>query len=384
MNLRLLAPVLLSSQLWATVLSDTRIVGGEEADADQFAYAVSLQAPQGLFWGWGGHSHYCGGSLIGRDVVLSAAHCGPAKTSHKAVVGRSNLDTNEGQSISVRSSISHPDYNDYTNDMDLMLVFLQQPADKQYIKLNSDASSPASGAPVTVAGWGTTREGGSLSNVLMAVEKNTMSNQECAASNDGRQSYRGQITDGMMCASDYGEDSCQGDSGGPLVQEGGDGSTHVQVGVVSWGYGCADPDFPGVYARVSKFYDWIREEVCNRSSYPPAEFQCGNDDSTVITGSTGFSESEPAPSSNTQCTNTPNWVDEWGDSCSWYQTNDQQGCPNYGGYGGAQGLAKDNCCYCGGTTPAAPVPSPAEPVAETSTGGWGFSEFTCSYFNLWC
>ena len=73
MNLRLLAPILLSSQLWATVLSDIRIVGGEEADADQFSYAVSLQAPQGLFWGWGGHSHYCGGSLIGRDVVLSAA-----------------------------------------------------------------------------------------------------------------------------------------------------------------------------------------------------------------------------------------------------------------------------------------------------------------------
>ncbi len=80
----------------------------------------------------------------------------------------------------------------------------------------------------------------------------------------------------MICANDSGEDSCQGDSGGPLVMKGSDGSADVQVGVVSWGVGCAHKDFPGVYALVLSAYDWIREEVCRSSSYPPAKFDCDN------------------------------------------------------------------------------------------------------------
>jgi secreted trypsin-like serine protease len=57
-----------------------------------------------------------------------------------------------------------------------------------------------------------------------------------------------------------GIDSCQGDSGGPIVIRGN--NEHVQVGVVSWGSGCADKDFPGVYSKVGSAYDWIKEVVC--------------------------------------------------------------------------------------------------------------------------
>lgn len=378
MKLYLVAPVFLNSQLWISTSGDTRIVGGKEAQIGQFPYAVSLQEPQG--W-WGRDSHYCGGSLIGRDVVLSAAHCGPALTSHKAVVGRHNLNTNQGQSISVASSFLHPFYNDKTTNNDIMLVFLEEPADEdiQFVTLNADISSPAIDASVTVAGWGTTSQGGSLSNVLLAVEKDAMSNEKCSGSTNGYDSYKGQISSGMLCASDYGEDSCQGDSGGPLVIQPTDGSSHVQVGVVSWGIGCADPDFPGVYARVSKYYDWIREEVCLKSSYPPAYFQC---DSIEIPESTGFGASGSQPTVPTQtpeeCTDTINWKDDWGDGCSWYEMNDEPGCPTSGGYGGGQGLAKDNCCYCDGKTPSAPITGPAE------TDGWGVSNFMCSYFSILC
>lgn len=162
------------------------------------------------------------------------------------------------------SSVSHPDYDDSKTDNDFMLVFLEVPTkinNLQFVKLNSDVTSPTSGDPVTVVGWGTTSQGGPLSDVLLAVELNAMSNGRCSASTFGSESYWGQITDNMLCAADDGEDSCQGDSGGPLVVESSDGSADVQVGVVSWGYGCAHPEFAGVYSRVSSAYEWIKKEV---------------------------------------------------------------------------------------------------------------------------
>ena len=83
------------------------------------------------------------------------------------------------------------------------------------------------------------------------------------------------VTENMMCAEENGraEDACQGDSGGPLIMHTDSGD--YQVGVVSWGIGCAHDDFPGVYARVSSQYNWIRDEVCKRSSAPPSYLQCG-------------------------------------------------------------------------------------------------------------
>ena len=80
----------------------------------------------------------------------------------------------------------------------------------------------------------------------------------------------------MLCAADEGQDSCGGDSGGPLVIQGskGDGADDVVVGVVSWGIGCGLPEFPGVYTRISQFYDWIKDGVCSQSSNPPSDFSC--------------------------------------------------------------------------------------------------------------
>lgn len=116
-----------------------------------------------------------------------------------------------------------------------------------------------------------------LANILQEVEVNVISNSECEKSKGSiggyYDSYEGQITSNMSCAKDARQDACQGDSGGPLVVRGsaGDGSDDVQVGVVSWGIGCASASFPGVYSRVSSVYKWIRDEVCNRSAAPPAE-----------------------------------------------------------------------------------------------------------------
>eukprot|EP00804_Cyclotella_cryptica_P000300 CCRYP_010233-RA/>CCRYP_010233-RA protein AED:0.20 eAED:0.20 QI:1126/1/1/1/1/1/5/120/1388 len=83
------------------------------------------------------------------------------------------------------------------------------------------------------------------------------------------------LKDDMMCASGQGErDSCQGDSGGPLIWEKKNNDGDLQVGIVSWGIGCADPKYPGVYTRVSSHYGWIRTQICQLSRYPPSIYNC--------------------------------------------------------------------------------------------------------------
>jgi len=145
------------------------------------------------------------------------------------------------------------------------------------VKLNQQSATPAKGEKVTVVGWGVKDASGSggVSDQLMQVSVNVISNDECDASGDNQDNYNGQITSNMLCAkvNGGGKDSCQGDSGGPLTNPAGH-----QVGVVSWGVGCAEPNFPGVYARVSKAYDWIEKTVCDNNAEHAKEagFDCDN------------------------------------------------------------------------------------------------------------
>ena len=246
--------------------AETRIIDGEMADINEYPFMVSLQDSMG---------HFCGGSLIAKNVVLSAAHCQGG--DYEIALGRHDV-SNGGQVIQVHREVPHEDYDASTTDHDFMLVFLATPAELVenvgLVRLNDDPSIPAVGDIVTVMGWGVT-ETGELSDVLMEVDVDVITNEDCEISSDGTDNYNGQITENMLCAMDTGEDSCQGDSGGPLVIL---GDTPTQVGVVSWGIGCADPNFPGVYSRISQAYDWIVCEVCreNREFAEEAGFDCGN------------------------------------------------------------------------------------------------------------
>ena len=108
-------------------------------------------------------------------------------------------------------------------------------------------------------GWGTTSSGGSISEDLLKVEVPFVDKETC------EQDYTGYtISDNMLCAGEKGKDSCQGDSGGPLVAY--DNGSPVLVGVVSWGIGCAFEGYPGVYAKVSNYLDWI-ENVMAKNNY---------------------------------------------------------------------------------------------------------------------
>ena len=107
-----------------------------------------------------------------------------------------------------------------------------------------------------VTGWGRNTSSGPQSNILKQVEVTTMTNSQCQSSNHPHH----KITDNMICAEAAGKDSCKGDSGGPLAVLGQDGS-YRQIGVVSWGKGCARPGYPGVYTRVSSLLPWIEKPM---------------------------------------------------------------------------------------------------------------------------
>lgn len=241
---------------------NTKIVGGDTAVRGSWPWQVSIQ-----YLG----SHFCGGSLINNNWILSAAHCfQSAQTSTPSgltvSLGKQSLQTSESntQTISVAQIINHPSYVDSTHDNDIALLQLSSSvtfsAYIQPVCLAAAGSTLGSGTLVWVTGWGAISSGVNLPypQNLQEVEVPIVSNAACASSYDS-------INSNMMCAglSQGGKDSCQGDSGGPLVIK--QNTSWTQAGVVSFGRGCALPDFPGVYARVSEYQNWINSQIGSSS-----------------------------------------------------------------------------------------------------------------------
>lgn len=178
----------------------------------RYSYAVSLQDDVG---------HFCGGSLISKDVVLTAAHC-EQEGAFRVVIGRHNLYSTDGDEVYIKTQMPHPKYNWKNTNNDFMLIFLGRPtlADVEVVKLNSDRAVPTVNDSVTVMGWGDTVASDyiqTLSSVLQAVELGMISNTECESSKGFHggvyEEFEGDITRNMMCAKDSHQDACQGDSG---------------------------------------------------------------------------------------------------------------------------------------------------------------------------
>jgi len=220
---------------------DTEVVNPKIVNGDE----VNPRRKYGFFVSIGG----CGASLVAPNVILSAAHCagipGPATLGlhMRTVDGVEEFDNIE--IIDFANDIVHPQYNGGTLDNDFWVIQLahdSQLYQDQIVQLDSpsDGFNLAAGQDVTVIGMGTTSSGGSGADVLREVTVDYMTNSQCCDGDNGYYSCA-VLTSNMMCAARSGKDSCQGDSGGPIF----DTLTKRQVGIVSWGYGCADSSYPG-------------------------------------------------------------------------------------------------------------------------------------------
>lgn len=239
-------------KLLKSTADEMRIVGGEEATPHSLPYQVSLQSLNG--------SHFCGGSIIGDDVVLTAAHCVEGMSTNPSLqvhVGAHNIKQSDGQRIKVSTVYSHKEYPGLSKDV-AVLKLAEKITDKnaKAVKLADQTffdSNIKPGVKMTVSGWGALQSGGSAPDKLMQVDVPYVTNEVCNAS----EAYNGKVQSTEMCGGykEGGKDSCQGDSGGPLVVKAND--EFVQVGVVSWGEGCAAPNKYGVYANVASLNSWI-------------------------------------------------------------------------------------------------------------------------------
>jgi len=231
-----------------------RIVGGQMTDRNEWPWQAALMY---------GNQQFCGGSLINDRYILTAAHCIVDLSTNGLTVrlAEHDLSANGETSLVTRTVsqiIEHPNYDAGTERNDIALLKLSSPVTMSATVLPVCMPPPKplyTGQNAWVTGWGTTSSGGSSSSTLREVQIKVLSNSAC------RSRYSSSaITNSMVCASAQGKDSCQGDSGGPLVIKDG-GGNYDQIGVVSWGYGCANSQYPGVYTRVNKYLDWIRDNT---------------------------------------------------------------------------------------------------------------------------
>lgn len=236
--------------------SADRIVGGENAPTP-IPWQVSVRQ------GTGGGGHFCGGTILDATTVMCAAHCfstGQSMSGYYVMAGATSR-FQSGQTIQIANGVWNS-ANPYSgSNYDFIILKLSSP-----LSFNSDVQAAclpdASFAPDTtgqtcfVSGWGTTLESGanSLPTQLQWVDVPMITNAQCSNSYSG-------ITNAMICAGypEGGKDSCQGDSGGPLICA-VNGKAHL-VGVVSFGVGCALPNWPGVYARVTAVLPWIQSNM---------------------------------------------------------------------------------------------------------------------------
>ncbi|KAM5191475.1 plasma kallikrein [Mantella aurantiaca] len=236
-----------------------RIVGGKNSSEGEWPWQVSLHIKLDT-----NSRHVCGGSIISNQWIITAAHCVHIWRLPKIWIVYSGITklssfTPATTKSEIEQIIIHPDYIRAENGSDIALLKLKQPLayndHQQAICLppRQDFKTPNK---CSITGWGYTKESGPTADVLQKAEVPLKSSMEC------QKSYPDvKLNENIVCAGyEQGKiDSCKGDSGGPLACE--VDKMWYLIGITSWGEGCAQPDKPGVYTKVTEYIDWIIEQT---------------------------------------------------------------------------------------------------------------------------
>uniref|UniRef100_A0A2H8TV73 Proclotting enzyme n=1 Tax=Melanaphis sacchari TaxID=742174 RepID=A0A2H8TV73_9HEMI len=243
----------------------------EEPECGQNTKSISkimnVQNAKASDWPWmavfletTNYMNFCGGVLLNRRFVLTAAHCFKKYTKQDFVVRLGEYDfttNNETQYIDYRVTDIriHPDYDLATHANDIAILKLKRST--IYNSFIRPICLPKTNMEVyeknaVVAGWGQTVFGGEVSNVLQEVAIPIWLHDQCVSA------FSQPIFKTNLCAASYegGKDSCLGDSGGPLLMQRHDGRW-TNVGIVSWGISCGELGIPGVYTKVTSYLKWI-------------------------------------------------------------------------------------------------------------------------------
>ncbi|MEU6120276.1 serine protease [Streptomyces sp. NPDC047123] len=235
--------------------ADSVVIGGRPVQASETPWVVAVSSRDRF--GGARAGQFCGGVVVGRTTVLTAAHCMSKDvlgvplgqvSDLKVISGRGDLRSDEGEEIPVRDVWVNPDYDNYTNSGDVAALTLAEPLPKgsTIAMAPSGDTAYAPGTGASVYGWGDTTGAGDYARSLRAARVEVLADAVCEEAYPGSADGR-YVARTMLCAGEMegGRDACQGDSGGPLVAHG------RLIGLVSWGSGCGRPGSPGVYTRIS-------------------------------------------------------------------------------------------------------------------------------------